>query len=464
VIWVAAAHAGPESAGIELVEPAMSDGGFGSESGDILVEGSARVTALVQYVDEPLVSFADGEKVTEVVSKRASSQLAVAFGLTNRLSLRAGLPFVAQWGSNDQGLSADGMGLGDLVLGGRLVVFEGEGGGGAAFFVDQRVPVGRNEAWIGDAKGWRTYGFATSRRQGPLRVGGMVVAAARPQVETDDQLEFGFELRNGLAVGYGVAPDVEVTAEVLGRLSSATLSQGGSPTEALAGARWIVSEDWTLDVGVGAGVTRGYGTSKVRALFAATWTPGREPEDLEPILVEVPLPTPPEPYSAEDERASVDEVLIRHEWIEGELARIEGDQIVIRDPILFELGTERILPESLPVLDAVASVMASNDRIAHVVIEGHASPEGEFADNYDLSVRRARSVFERLLLVGVAADRLSYRGMGEVVPTAEGPIEDQRRVEFHIVSQLGPLDIAKPPRPDPKLPWSGEPVPPMEPR
>jgi outer membrane protein OmpA-like peptidoglycan-associated protein len=145
------------------------------------------------------------------------------------------------------------------------------------------------------------------------------------------------------------------------------------------------------------------------------------------------------------------------DWVVGQLARVEANQIVIRDPIQFEKGTARILPESRPILQQVAGLLQDHPRIVHLVIEGHASEEGDHNFNYDLSIERARSIWEQLVRAEVHPDRLSYRGMGEVVPVTVGADESalavNRRVEFRITAQQHPLDPDPVYRTIPVLPW-----------
>ena len=152
-------------------------------------------------------------------------------------------------------------------------------------------------------------------------------------------------------------------------------------------------------------------------------------------------------------------------WRQGELARQVDNVIEIRDPIQFEFATARILPESIPTLRQVAGLVNGDARIGHLLIEGHASEEGSFAYNYDLSIRRAKAIFEQLIVLGVHPERMSYRGMGEVVPVAmgsdEASLEKNRRVEFEIIKQYDPNETRpsrRPPvlKPDIRLPWNGE--------
>ena len=131
-----------------------------------------------------------------------------------------------------------------------------------------------------------------------------------------------------------------------------------------------------------------------------------------------------------------------------------------RDPIQFEFNAANILPESLPTLEAVANLLNGNGSIGHLLVEGHASEEGDYKYNYELSIRRAKAIFEQLILNGTHPSRMSYRGMGEVVPNQEGSTEESlatnRRVEFKIIRQYTPDEKRPDLNTDIKLPWNGD--------
>ena len=111
-------------------------------------------------------------------------------------------------------------------------------------------------------------------------------------------------------------------------------------------------------------------------------------------------------------------------------------RINIREPIQFEFDSDKLLPTSYPILDDVRKILASRADIGHVVIEGHASFEGNVGYNWDLSTRRAASVFRYLVDQGANSKRFSYRGMGEAISrdtgSDESSLASNRRVEFHI--------------------------------
>ncbi|MCP4806033.1 MAG: OmpA family protein [Proteobacteria bacterium] len=208
---------------------------------------------------------------------------------------------------------------------------------------------------------------------------------------------------------------------------------------------------------MGKGLGHGYGTSEWRTYTGVTWTriptPVEAPmpiftEDVE-VLPEVLVTRLPDP---EPEPNGPTEVV----WAEGEFARLDGDTIELRDELHFVFGTAELLPDSRPTLAQVSRILNENEDLLHVVIEGHASNEGSYRYNYNLSYARSRSVWEALVEDGVHPDRLSTRGMGEVQPK-DGTLEADRRVEFHVVARR--LDDAPlPTRTGARLPWNGEPV------
>ena len=118
--------------------------------------------------------------------------------------------------------------------------------------------------------------------------------------------------------------------------------------------------------------------------------------------------------------------------------------------------------DSKPTLEFVAKIINEDIKIGHLVIEGHASEEGSFDYNYDLSNLRARAIYRALTASGVHPDRMSYRGYGEALPKVMGSDEaslaKNRRVEFHIV-RIDPATGPLPELRDVKTkPWDGTPL------
>ena len=102
--------------------------------------------------------------------------------------------------------------------------------------------------------------------------------------------------------------------------------------------------------------------------------------------------------------------------------------------IQFDVNSDRLRPESAPVLKLVADALAANASLK-LRIEGHTDTSGDAARNLDLSRRRAESVKSALVTrFGIAAGRLTTEGLGQTKPlspndTPQGRANN-RRVEF----------------------------------
>ena len=466
----AAAQGLGESADVELLSPGTGARALpGPMGADQRPRGTVRTGAFVQYARNPLVLWRldTNESAGAVVGHRWTTVLGAAVYLDRRVLLEARLPSMLQWGNELPEQAGDGFGLGDAALRGNLLFQEGERGRlGAALEV--LLPTAPRGAWMGEAEPRLRPGLGAAWQPGAVELLGSAVLDLRTRI--DDGQSFAMGSRLALDGGLRVCA-VEALcpfASVLGRLPLEGSADAGA-AEALLGLQAFGGEGLQADLGVGRGLDQGYGTTALRAFVGLSWTPrrGEDPErievaDLEPEPEPEPQPEPePEPEDTLPEAEPEEE---DEGWEEERLARIMGERIEIREPIQFELGTARILPESLPVLQQVAWLLLEDPRIIHLVVEGHASPEGQATDNYDLSIRRARAVWEELVRAGVHVDRLSYRGMGEALP-AEGTAADlaaSRRVEFHIVRQLYEGEEAPSYRDSGTRPWGEGEAPPAE--
>ncbi|NVB39706.1 OmpA family protein [Pseudenhygromyxa sp. WMMC2535] len=119
---------------------------------------------------------------------------------------------------------------------------------------------------------------------------------------------------------------------------------------------------------------------------------------------------------------------------------VTDDKIVIREKVQFDYNKATIRSESDDLLAEVASVMNQNPRIKKIRVEGHASSEGDYKHNVDLSKRRAKAVLDHLVKRGkVDKGRLESEGYGPDRPIADNDTESgreaNRRVEFTILEQ-----------------------------
>ena len=102
--------------------------------------------------------------------------------------------------------------------------------------------------------------------------------------------------------------------------------------------------------------------------------------------------------------------------------------------IQFDTDSDRLKPESAPVLKAVVRGLQKNPSLK-LAIEGYTDSTGNAQHNEELSRKRAEAV--RTVLItqfGIDAERLTANGFGPAKPaasndTAEGRAQN-RRVEF----------------------------------
>lgn len=116
---------------------------------------------------------------------------------------------------------------------------------------------------------------------------------------------------------------------------------------------------------------------------------------------------------------------------------LDGSDIVILDKIQFATNSADILPESMPIINAVLAVLTNHPEFLVVEIAGHADERSTDDHNQRLTEARAASVVKVLTSEGIAEKRLVSRGYGEYCPLDEASNaaawEKNRRVEFKVV-------------------------------
>ena len=113
--------------------------------------------------------------------------------------------------------------------------------------------------------------------------------------------------------------------------------------------------------------------------------------------------------------------------------RVLQDGKIIANGIRFDVNKASLKPESMGVINEIAALMKEHPEISFSV-EGHTDSDGDDASNLELSEKRAATVINTLVELGIDAQRLSSKGWGESKPidtnaTAEGKANN-RRVEF----------------------------------
>jgi OOP family OmpA-OmpF porin len=115
-----------------------------------------------------------------------------------------------------------------------------------------------------------------------------------------------------------------------------------------------------------------------------------------------------------------------------------GKSIWTLEKIQFATGSARILPQSMPIVAAVADIMRKNSNLTVLGVAGHADERGNEQMNLTLTKARAQSVVQALAGRGIAASRLRSQGYGVYCPIDDRhqaeAWEKNRRVEFKVMA------------------------------
>lgn len=113
--------------------------------------------------------------------------------------------------------------------------------------------------------------------------------------------------------------------------------------------------------------------------------------------------------------------------------RVMKDGKIVANGIRFDVGKASIRPESMGIINEVVELMQNHPDLKFSV-EGHTDSDGIDELNMELSTKRAESVMNAMIGLGIAEDRLQSKGWGESKPiTGNASPEDKannRRVEF----------------------------------
>lgn len=112
---------------------------------------------------------------------------------------------------------------------------------------------------------------------------------------------------------------------------------------------------------------------------------------------------------------------------------------VLLKPIFFEYNKSNITQEGAFELDKLVQVMKNNSKLV-ILAKAHTDNRGSDSFNLSLSDRRAKATAQYVISKGIAAERISGKGMGETEPKidckekcTEEQYAQNRRSEFLIV-------------------------------
>lgn len=113
--------------------------------------------------------------------------------------------------------------------------------------------------------------------------------------------------------------------------------------------------------------------------------------------------------------------------------RMMSDGKFITYGITFDVGKSTIKPESMGEINRIVQLMTENPDLKFSV-EGHTDSTGNATSNQTLSEARSKAIVDKLVEMGIAADRLTSSGKGQANPIADNATDEgrakNRRVEF----------------------------------
>ncbi len=138
------------------------------------------------------------------------------------------------------------------------------------------------------------------------------------------------------------------------------------------------------------------------------------------------------------ERAQMESQQLQNELSDLKARQSREGTVVTLGDVLFAVDRAELTPGADRSLSRLADFL-KNHQERRILIEGFTDSTGTKDYNLDLSRRRAESVKDRLVSLGVEPDRISTRGYGESYPVASndnsGGRQLNRRVEVTILQQ-----------------------------
>lgn len=146
------------------------------------------------------------------------------------------------------------------------------------------------------------------------------------------------------------------------------------------------------------------------ALFSSDRSDGYGKQDLYSFVI--PAPARPERITFIDPVRQAENLLTL------------GDTVTLKN-IFFHTASATLVETSLAELDRLAEALKRHPSL-RLEVGGHTDDVGKDEDNLLLSERRAKAVYDYLILCGIDPSRLTYRGYGETRPVATNDTPEGR--------------------------------------
>lgn len=143
--------------------------------------------------------------------------------------------------------------------------------------------------------------------------------------------------------------------------------------------------------------------------------------------------------------AFTSKLITKEEMMAGKPEKVDliTDEIAVGqsyrlNDINFTTNSYELSEKAKRIIDEFSEFLETNPTI-QFVIQGHTDDVGNDNDNLILSDNRAKAVYEYLTLLGIAENRMTYKGFGETKPVASNKTEQgralNRRTEFLIIGR-----------------------------
>jgi OmpA-OmpF porin, OOP family len=123
-------------------------------------------------------------------------------------------------------------------------------------------------------------------------------------------------------------------------------------------------------------------------------------------------------------------------YLDVPLEPVKKGVVAVLNNIFFDHDKYELLQNSMVELDRIAKFLENNPNVK-IEISGHTDDTGSPAYNIDLSLKRAKAVYDYLVGKGVERSRLEYKGYGQSKPMAPNDSDHNkalnRRIEFKII-------------------------------
>jgi outer membrane protein OmpA-like peptidoglycan-associated protein len=256
--------------------PLWTDG-FGVSRPSVLPHATVGAILALEYANDPLVyerTPRDPDSEEHVISDDFVLHFSIAVGLWDRVTFFAGAPVHLAMDGEDRltipAALADGGGLGDVFLGGRvLIAGDDESTAALAGEFIARLPTAdwadEDQNYRGDAIGSYEPALVFELRAGAFDVRFRGGARLRKDVSVSN-LDLGHELAYGVGARLHVAKPFWLHAEAYGStFLNEPFAREHSPAEALFGAKLDI-DGWGIGAAAGPGLLRGYGSPDYRVI------------------------------------------------------------------------------------------------------------------------------------------------------------------------------------------------------